>query len=191
MKKFSKIYKVEVAEEPKPVKVEKSTKDELSEQVQYLMDQFLTIQTYGPIDRYQRAGTIKIKGKELFLEALMKLLSSNKDKDTISVLESLKMDISDWKTIDDKIESIKESKYDLIKESELLKNKEGVFKSLSKYEHDAELCIISIKESVSKTNNKELLNNRYLSCLELKKENKFPLFIDDVINIYINRIKEL
>ena len=90
MKKFSKIAKVKVAEEPKSVVKEKTNLESFSEKVQFLMDQFLTIQTYGPIDRYQRAGNIKIKGKDLFLESLLKLIESNKGKDSISILESLK-----------------------------------------------------------------------------------------------------
>ena len=188
MKKFSKIAKVKVAEEPKIVKKEKTKVDEFADNVQYLMDQFLTIQTYGPIDRYQRAGNIKIKGKELFLEALIKLIESNKGKDSISILESLKKDNKDWKSIDNTIDTIKESKFDVIKESESLKIKEGVTKFLNKYKKDDELCLLAVKENVSMIKDKEILESKYLACLKLKEENKFTKVIDKVIEIYEERI---
>jgi hypothetical protein len=188
MKKFSKIAKVKVAEEPKVVKKEKTKIDEFADNVQYLMDQFLTIQTYGPIDRYQRAGNIKIKGKEVFLEALMKLIESNKGKDSISILESLKKDTKDWKSIDNKIDSIKKNEFDIVKESDFLKVKEGVSKFLRKYSKDDELCLLAVKENVSVIKNKEILESKYLACLKLKEENKFSKVIDKVINIYESKI---
>lgn len=188
MKKFSKIAKVKVAEEPKVVKKEKTKIDEFADNVQYLMDQFLTIQTYGPIDRYQRAGNIKIKGKEVFLEALMKLIESNKGKDSISILESLKKDTKDWKSIDNKIDSIKENEFDIVKESDFLKVKEGVSKFLRKYSKDDELCLLAVKENVSVIKNKEILESKYLACLKLKEEGKFSKVIDKVINIYESKI---
>lgn len=188
MKKFSKIAKVKVTEEPKVVKKEKTKIDEFADNVQYLMDQFLTIQTYGPIDRYQRAGNIKIKGKEVFLEALMKLIESNKGKDSISILESLKKDTKDWKSIDNKIDSIKKNEFDIVKESDFLKVKEGVSKFLRKYSKDDELCLLAVKENVSVIKNKEILESKYLACLKLKEENKFSKVIDKVINIYESKI---
>lgn len=191
MKKFSKISKVSAPKEPKSVQKEKSKSNEFSEQVQYLMDQFLTIQTYGPIDRYQRAGNIKIKGKDLFLEALIKLIESNKGKDNISILESLKKDSKDWQSIDNKIDSIKENKIDIVKESEFLKVKQGVSKLLKKYSTDNELCLLAVKENVSKLKDKEIINNKYLACKSLKLENKFPKVIDKVIEIYESKISKL
>ena len=189
MKKFSKIAKVKVAKEPKPVVKDKTNLESFSEKVQFLMDQFLTIQTYGPIDRYQRAGNIKIKGKDLFLESLIKLIESNKGKENISILESLKEQSKDWKSIDNKIDSIKEIKFDIVKESDFIKYKEGVSKFLSKYSTDDELCLLAVKENVSVMKNKEVITNKYLACKSLKEENKFTSVIDNVIEIYESKIK--
>jgi hypothetical protein len=191
MKKFSKIAKVKVAKEPKPVVKDKTNLESFSEKVQFLMDQFLTIQTYGPIDRYQRAGNIKIKGKDLFLESLIKLIESNKGKDSISILESLKEQSKDWKSIDNKIDSIKENKFDIVKESDFIKYKEGVSKFLSKYSTDDELCLLAVKENVSIMKNKEVITNKYLACKSLKEENKFTSVIDNVIEIYESKISKL
>lgn len=191
MKKFSKIAKVKVAKEPKPVVKDKTNLESFSEKVQFLMDQFLTIQTYGPIDRYQRAGNIKIKGKDLFLESLIKLIESNKGKDSISILESLKEQSKDWKSIDNKIDSIKEIKFDIVKESDFIKYKEGVSKFLSKYSTDDELCLLAVKENVSVMKNKEIITNKYLACKSLKEENKFTSVIDNVIEIYESKISKL
>lgn len=191
MKKFSKIAKVKVAKEPKPVVKDKTNLESFSEKVQFLMDQFLTIQTYGPIDRYQRAGNIKIKGKDLFLESLIKLIESNKGKDSISILESLKEQSKDWKSIDNKIDSIKEIKFDIVKESDFIKYKEGVSKFLSKYSTDDELCLLAVKENVSVMKNKEVITNKYLACKSLKEENKFTSVIDNVIEIYESKISKL
>ena len=191
MKKFSKIAKVKVAKEPKPVVKDKTNLESFSEKVQFLMDQFLTIQTYGPIDRYQRAGNIKIKGKGLFLESLIKLIESNKSKENISILESLKEQSKDWKSIDNKIDSIKEIKFDIVKESDFIKYKEGVSKLLSKYSTDDELCLLAVKENVSVMKNKEVITNKYLACKSLKEENKFTSVIDNVIEIYESKISKL
>lgn len=191
MKKFSKIAKVKVAKEPKPVVKDKTNLESFSEKVQFLMDQFLTIQTYGPIDRYQRAGNIKIKGKDLFLESLIKLIESNKGKENISILESLKEQSKDWKSIDNKIDSIKEIKFDIVKESDFIKYKEGVSKFLSKYSTDDELCLLAVKENVSVMKNKEVITNKYLACKSLKEENKFTSVIDNVIEIYESKISKL
>ena len=150
-----------------------------------------TSKTYGPIDRYQRAGNIKIKGKDLFLESLLKLIESNKGKDSISILESLKEQSKDWKSIDNKIDSIKENKFDIIKESEFLKYKEGVSKFLEKYSSDDELCLLAVKENVSVMKNKEIITNKYLACKTLKEENKFSSVIDGVIDIYESKISKL
>ena len=73
-----------------------------------LMEDFLTIQTHGPVDRYLRAGSIKITGKETFLEALMSLMNDKTLGDQTKLLESLKGQIKDWEVIDNKIEMVNE-----------------------------------------------------------------------------------
>ena len=103
MKKFSKISGSKVSEEPK-VEIKVNEEDLFKTKVLNLMDQLLSIRTYGPIDRYLRAGNIKISGKEMFLEALMDILKDKSKKDEVKLLESLKSNIRDWEYLDTKID---------------------------------------------------------------------------------------
>ena len=93
MKKFSNITNQTVGQEPKvdTTKIDEATVFKV--RVMNLMEQFLSIQTYGPVDRYLRAGSITIKGKELFAEALLSLLDEKTIKEQTKLLEGLKSEI--------------------------------------------------------------------------------------------------
>lgn len=106
MKKFSNITGQKVGEEPKREARPVNEEDIFRHKVMCLMEDFLTIRTYGPVDRYLRAGCIKVEGKEDFLEALMSLMSEKSVKDQSKLLEGLKGEISDWKAIDGKKSSL-------------------------------------------------------------------------------------
>ena len=109
MKKFSNISGYKVSEEPKEKSEVKINEEEMFRgKILNLMDQLLSIRTYGPVDRYQRAGNIKIAGKEMFLEALMDLLKDKSSKDEKKILESLKSQIKDWEAIDSKIDEVEQ-----------------------------------------------------------------------------------
>jgi hypothetical protein len=110
MKKFSNITGQKVGEEPKREARPINEEELFKSKVMSLMDDFLTIRTYGPVDRYLRAGSIKVAGKEEFLEALMSLMTEKSIKDQSKLLEGLKADISDWKSIDSKKSSLEASK---------------------------------------------------------------------------------
>ena len=86
MKKFSNITNQSIGQEPKidTTKVDESTLFKVK--VMNLMNQFLSIQTYGPVDRYLRAGSIKIKGQELFTEALISLFDEKTIKEQTKLL---------------------------------------------------------------------------------------------------------
>lgn len=104
MKKFSKEMNVEIGKEPKVVN-EVSESTQLRYKIYDLMDRYLKLETYGSIDR-RFLGTVEIKGKELLTEAIMDLLTNFDNDNKIELLESLKSDISDWKTIDNKIDEL-------------------------------------------------------------------------------------
>lgn len=110
MKKFSNITGQKVGEEPKKEARPINEEELFKSKVMGLMDDFLTVRTYGPVDRYLRAGSIKVAGKEEFLEALMSLMSEKSIKEQSKLLEGLKADISDWKAIDSKKSSLEASK---------------------------------------------------------------------------------
>lgn len=89
MKKFSKISNVKVNEAPKG-EVESNTKDgSIKYSILQLIEDFLNIEIYGPIDPILE-GTIKIEGKEVFIEALMELLKREDIKEQVLLLESAK-----------------------------------------------------------------------------------------------------
>lgn len=178
MKKFSKITGQKVNEEPKiEIKVDES--ETFKMKVMNLMDQYLTVTTYGPVDRYLRAGNIKISGRELLAEALIDLLNSGKEEEQIKVLESLKNEIRDWQVIDEKIQSIK-------KEKTLISNRNKFNSMLKKY--DSESLIEFTKESVNKIKDKKTLTDYHNLTLEskLSSETKSKL-----IEIYSERLNQL
>ena len=80
MKKFSNITNQKVGEEPKKELKKFNEEDIFKAKVVNLMEDFLKIQTYGPIDRYLRAGNIKISGKETFLDCLLYTSPSPRDR---------------------------------------------------------------------------------------------------------------
>ena len=106
MKKFSKQTNYPVGEEKKAER-SPSEEDILKSKIMGLMDDFLRVQTYGPVTRHQVAGTMKVAGKELFAEALIDFLKNWDSKKEIKVLEELKLQVLDWEAIDQKIDQIK------------------------------------------------------------------------------------
>lgn len=184
MKKFSNITGSKVGKEPEVKETKVSESDDFISKVQFLMDNFLTIQTYGPIDRYQRAGTIKISGKELFLEALLGLLESKKSKDIKSLLEGLKRETGDWEMLDNNIDKITNVEFDITKESNIIKQKKSISKILERYD-DKELSLNMIKDSVSKIKTFETSECKYLASLSIKESNKYDSeLIDEVVGLY-------
>jgi hypothetical protein len=78
--------------------------EELKYAILGLMDQTLTIKTYGA--SYENIMPQVIDGKEMFVEALLDILSKKENTKSISHLESLKTTNKDWKSIDDKINEV-------------------------------------------------------------------------------------
>lgn len=163
MEKFSKITKQKVSTEPKQeIKLDES--DSLKYSVLNLMDDLLKVEFYGPINRYQVAGTMKVAGKELFVEALLDLLNKKKGKENIKLLEGLKSKISDWKTIDEKIEEISNEI-----EENLLIQKNKILSIYNRYKGDDDLLVEQINKSISKISSEDvcLLNK---ACDFLSKD---------------------
>ena len=104
MKKFSSMSGQKVNEEPK-VEVNKDLNElmVLKAGIIKLMDNLLTIQTYGSTRRDIIQNNVKITGKEMFAEALIDFLSDKSLNDQIKALESLKSESKDWQSIDNKV----------------------------------------------------------------------------------------
>jgi hypothetical protein len=187
MKKFSKITNVKVNEQ-KPVETTTTELDLMKAGVKKLMDSYLNVQMYGPVTRHERAGSVKVVGKELFLEALIDFLEEFTSKDKVKVLESLKSESKDWKLIDSKIDEIKESS-NQIKESKLVSHKEKV-KSMIQRFNTKESLTDYLNTTLPKVKNGELAYMRSLAAKRMMKENKNPL-LKIVEESYSSKYKEL
>lgn len=161
MKKFSKITKQTINEEPK-VEVKLDESSVLKYKMLTLMDRLLRVQAYGAVDNRFLSGSVKIDGKEMLAEALLDLLSDNKIEEQTKILEGLKGKIKDWETIDNEIESIK-------KNNVSLNNKIKFFKILEKYQDEETLLVFleskipNIKDEKTLVDYKELTLNSNLS----------------------------
>lgn len=184
MKKFSKITNQKVSTETKLDKKKESKLDE-SDSLKYsvlnLMDDLLKVEFYGPINRYQVAGTMKVAGKELFVEALIDLLNKNKGKDSIKLLESLKSKISDWKTIDEKIDEISNNEENL----SIQKNK--ILSIYNRYKGDEDLLVEQINKSINKISSEDVsLLNKACDLLSEKIESNILSKIKESLKQKIN-----
>jgi DNA-binding MltR family transcriptional regulator len=107
MNKFSKISGQKVNEMPKLIK---SPEEMELEQIKFglmkLLDNTLTIRSYGSTRKHILEDTVKIAGKEMFVEALIDFMSDKNYKEQIKLLESMKGDTKDWQAIDEKISDI-------------------------------------------------------------------------------------
>jgi hypothetical protein len=107
MDKFSKISGNKVSELPAMVTDKDKVKLEaLKAGINSLIDNFLTLRYYGSAGRNIMENTVKIGGKELFIEALIDFMNDKSIEDQIKTLESLKADTRDWQVIDNKINEL-------------------------------------------------------------------------------------
>ena len=170
MKKFTKISNTSVGEE----KVEKVVNDNtLKFEILSLMDNFLEIKTYGNVSPVYMVPT-KIEGKELFVEALIDFLQEKIEDKSIKVLESLKHEIKDWKSIDEKIESILEER-----EKNILKN--NIINTIDKYSDNKDLLktyVLTKQGNISEKIN--LIND----LLNDKKYLGYKEDLDFLLNVY-------
>ena len=160
MKKFSKSINQKINEEPKKeYKIDEVA--EFKQQLLSLMERFLKVQSYGPVDDRYLNGSVTIEGKEMLAEALLELLTDKANNKQTAVLESLKSEISNWEVIDRKIDSINESK-------PVLENKIKFDKFLNKYSSDEESMLMVSESKASNITKKETLND-YIKLVERSK----------------------
>lgn len=191
MKKFSNITNSKVGEEPK-VEVKKLNEEEMfKSKVLNLMDQFLSIQTYGPVDRYLRAGNIKISGKETFLEALMSLMDDKSNKNTKAVLESLKADVRDWEAIDNKIEEVDSKIEENSKSNEEIKHRDKVLSIYSKYGSDKNLCLSMFEKHIDKITDGESAYMKYVVSEKISTNHDNSELFKEVAEKYLEKSKQL
>ena len=174
MKKFSNITGEKVGEEPKKELKQFNEEDIFKAKVMNLMEDFLKIQTYGPIDRYLRAGNIKISGKETFLEALMSLMSDTSLKGQAKILESLKGEIRDWDAIDTKIQGVNEEIEKASEKNKTLSHRNKLVSLFEKYGQDEELLMQIVESDSKKIKSAASAKLRATTAEYMAEEGKYP-----------------
>jgi len=174
MKKFSNISNVKVSEEPK-VEVKQLNEEEMFKaKVMNLMEQLLSVRTYGPVDRYLRAGNIKVAGKEMFLEALMDLLKDKSSKEEKKILESLKVAVSDWEAIDSKIDEVNQKISENQEKDKMIPHRNKLQSLYNNYGQDEEMFMNMVQESCNKITDSEKAYLRGLTAEYMANEGKYP-----------------
>ena len=188
MKKFSNITNQKVGQEPKNELNKITEADIFKSKVMSLMEDFLTIQTYGPIDRYLREGNIKIAGKETFLEALMSLMNDKTLKDQSKLLESLKSQIKDWEVIDNKIDIVNEEIQKSMNKDKTLVHRRKISSLFEKYGQDEELLLTIAESDSKKIKISESAKLRGLTAEYMAEEGKYSKeTLKKVADIFYNR----
>ena len=192
MKKYSNITGQKVGEEPKKELKKFNEEDIFKAKVMNLMEDFLTIQTYGPVDRYLRAGNIKISGKETFLEALMSLMSDTSLKGQAKILESLKVEIRDWDAIDTKIQGVNEEIAKTSEKNKTLSHRNKLSSLFEKYGQDEDLLMQIVESDSKKIKSAESAKLRAITAEYMAEEGKYPKTIFKLIaEKFYSRYKEI
>lgn len=191
MKKFSNISNVKVSEEPKVEKNQINEEDLFKGKVLNLMDQLLSIRTYGPVDRYLRAGSIKISGKELFVEALVDLMSDQTLKEKAKLLEGLKSKIKDWDALDKGIDEIN-SKLNESNKGKMLSHRNKLTSLLRIYKDDRDALLQQVEDQASKIKDGDKAFWRAVTAEQMASEGKFPrALLKQISDKFYFRAKQL
>lgn len=174
MKKFSNISNAKVGQEPEKKEVKINEEDTFKSQVVSLMDSYLRIQTYGPVDRFLRAGTLKISGKEMFAEALLTLMSDKSLKEQSAILESLKSTVRDWESIDEKIDQLNSKIEATQTKNKMIEHRDKLESLYERYGKDEEILLKMVESSSEKIKTNEKAHLRSLTAEYMSNEGKYP-----------------
>lgn len=174
MKKFSNISNAKVGQEPEKKEVKINEEDAFKSQVVSLMDSYLRIQTYGPVDRFLRAGTLKISGKEMFAEALLTLMSDKSLKEQSAILESLKSTVRDWESIDEKIYQLNSKIEETQTKNKMIDHRDKLESLYERYGKDEEILLKMVESSSEKMKTSEKAHLRALTAEYMSNEGKYP-----------------
>jgi hypothetical protein len=191
MKKFSNISGQKITEEPKPEVKKINEQDLIKHKILELMEQFLVIRSYGPVDRHQRAGLIQIAGKEVFLEAIMNLFNTKSLKEQTKLLESLKSEITNWELLDNKVNEFSNKMTYYENSNQILIQKQNVLKLYNKYKDDSDFLLKMVDESCKKIKTSDIAEVRAISSEQLYLESKNEIFklMANKFNTRLNQIK--
>lgn len=183
MKKFSNITNQKVGQEPDRKEVKMNEEESFRFALMGLMDKYLHIQTYGPIDRYLRAGTIKITGKEALAEALADLMSDKSSLEKTALLESLKTSVRDWEAIDEKIDEVGNDWTKKKTERQIAPHRQKIAELLDKYGQDEEILVEMTTRSADRIKSHQTASMRSQAATEMQ--------LEKIANIYAERANQL
>jgi hypothetical protein len=195
MNKFSRISGQKVNELPKLIK---SPEEMELEQVKYsllkLLDNTLTIRSYGSARKHLLEDTVKIAGKEMFIESLIDFMADKNYKEQIKMLESMKGETKDWQAIDEKINEINGKIQNVRNLNTNLNQVKKIKMFLETYSEDDRFDDL-LETYVSKLNNgKEALMTSNL-VKEMIKNSKFSIYpkkqLEKIAQQYLIRATQL
>jgi hypothetical protein len=183
MKKFSNITNVKVGQEPDKKENKMNEEESFRFALLGLIDKHLHIQTYGPIDRYLRAGTIKITGKEALAGAIAELMTDKTTLEKTALLESLKGKVGNWEAIDEKIEEVGSEWSKKVQDRLLAPHVRKIEQLMEKYGEDEDMLVEMAKKSAGKmrTYNNASLRAAAAATMKLEK----------IAGIYVERANKL
>lgn len=189
MKKFSKITGSQVNSEPKTKENEEVNKiNSIKAKLIKLMNDFLKIQSVGAARTELINTSISITGKEILADAILDLIMNEFNSEKMDLLESLKLEINDWFTLDKKINQIntqiiqEKDKTDLNIERKLVT-------FLELYSDSKEFDFISENYCERFKNNIDL-EKRILVAQSILENDKYNNLQKDKLKILMNKFKK-
>jgi hypothetical protein len=179
MKKFSDVSNIE-APKSEPIKETNEERVDIKSAIFNLMENYLTIRSYGSARTELLSSQLKIDGKEMFVEALLDMVNNFTKEDKVQLLESLKTDNRDWESIDSKIDEIRKEVSDIKLESKIKSQ-------IEKWGKSGDLSLIT-QNKVSKVQDLEYLNKVIQVCEKMEMDNS-NFWIKESINIIKNTYK--
>jgi predicted ATP-dependent endonuclease of OLD family len=195
MNKFSKISGQKVNDLPKLINSpEEMEMQQLKYGILKLMDNCLTVRAYGSARRNILEDTVKIAGKEVFIEALIDFMSDNSYKEQIELLESMKSETKDWQSIDNKISEVNE-KVQNVRNLTVNKNQVKKIKMfLETYSQDERFETL-LESYVSKLEDGKLAYSTSNLVKEMIKNRKFSIYpkrqLEQIAKQYLIRATQL
>lgn len=187
MKKFSNIsnYKVN-SEEPTEDRSVQDDKTSIKYAVSRLIEEFLKIRIYGPIDPILE-GTIKIEGKEEFIDSLIDLFKNDEVSKTLKLLQEAK-----FNGVDNMINVFEHKVNESYTKSESIKHQKTIKDILEKSEGDKDKAIEIVNKMCERIKDGEKCFYRSIAAENLIGEDKKnDSILREISKLFLHKSKNL
>ncbi len=189
MKKFSTVVGVKVTEEPKiEVNPQEQKINLIKANLLKLMNDFLKIQATGAARTELVNSAVTITGKEVLADAIIDLVLSEFDSEKVNLLESLKKEMSDWFTLDNKISYFNE-KISTQKNQKQINLERKIVTFLELYSDSSDFDIIAENFTNRVKTNSDIENRIYISESILRDE-KYNSIPKDKVVLLIEKFRK-